>query len=144
MMGGVSGHAGLFSDASDLAIIAQMLLQKGEYARDRLLKKETIEEFTAQQYTENENRRGIVFDKPEVDITKNGPTAKSAPYTTFGHTGFTGTCLWVDPDNNLVYIFLSNRVYPDAANNKLANLNIRTEIQQVIYDAIRKAKMVRN
>ena len=137
MFGGVSGHAGIFSDANDLAILMQMFLQGGEYAGKRYIKKETLNEFTRQQYFENENRRGIIFDKPEIDISKNGPTAKSASHKTFGHTGFTGTCVWADPESNLIYIFLSNRVNPDASNHKLVNMDVRTKIHQAIYDAMK-------
>lgn len=140
MMGGVAGHAGVFSDANDLAILMQMMLQGGEYGGKRYFRKETLSEFTRQQYIENENRRGLIFDKPEVDISKSNPTAKDASSKTFGHSGFTGTCVWVDPEQNLVYVFLSNRVNPDAGNNKLANMNIRTDIHQAIYDAIRNGK----
>lgn len=136
MMGGVAGHAGIFSNANDLAVLMQMLLNGGEYAGIKYLEKETIDEFTKQQFPGN--RRGIGFDKPEPDTHKNGPTAKSASLKTFGHQGFTGTCVWVDPENELIYVFLSNRVYPEAENNKLANMNVRTDIHQAIYDAIRK------
>ena len=137
MMGGVAGHAGLFSDAGSLAVILQMLLNGGTYGDKRYLKKETIESFTTRQFTLGDNRRGMIFDKPEPDRNKPGPTAKSAHLSTFGHTGFTGTCAWGDPSKELVYIFLSNRVSPTAFNNKLVNMNIRTDIQQVIYDAIK-------
>jgi len=137
MMGGVGGHAGVFADAGSLAIIMQMLLNGGTYGEKRYLKKETIDAFTKRQYPLNSNRRGMIFDKPEYDRFKNGPTAKSASMSTFGHTGFTGTCAWADPDKQLVYIFLSNRVNPSAANNKLATMNIRTDIHQVIYDLLK-------
>ena len=137
MMGGVAGHAGLFSNATDLAIIMQMLVNGGYYADENFLKTTTVNEFTKSHITGN--RRGLIFDKPEPDLTKNGPTAKDAPLTTFGHTGFTGTCVWADPENKLVYIFLSNRVYPDAGNNKLAQTNIRTDIHQVVYNAIQQS-----
>lgn len=138
MLGGVSGHAGLFGNANSLAIIMQMLLQGGEYGGEKFLKKETIEKFTAQQFPDN--RRGIGFDKPEIDPAISGPTAKSASYKSFGHSGFTGTCVWADPEHNLIYVFLSNRVHPDAGNNKLINMNVRTDIHQVIYDAINNRK----
>jgi CubicO group peptidase (beta-lactamase class C family) len=140
MKGGVSGHAGVFSNANDLAIIMQMLLNGGQYGGKRFIQESTVAEFTKQQYVENENRRGIVFDKPEVDFSKNGPTAHDASSKTFGHTGFTGTCMWADPEHQLVFVFLSNRVNPDANNSKLSDLNVRTNIQQVVYDAILKNK----
>ncbi len=137
MLGGVAGNAGVFSNAQGLAVIMQMLLNGGEYGGKRLLKKETVDLFTSTAIPNTENRRGIIFDKPEPDASKNGPTAKDASSKTFGHTGFTGTCAWVDPQNNLLYIFLSNRVYPSAENNKLAKANIRTNIMQVFYDALK-------
>jgi len=140
MLGGVSGHAGLFSNANDLAIIMQMLLQGGEYGGTSYLKWNTINQFKKRQFPLNDNRRGIGFDKPEPEEKDLGPTCESASDNSFGHSGFTGTYAWVDPDYNLVYIFLSNRINPDANNTKLIKLNIRTEIQQVIYDAIIKSE----
>lgn len=140
MLGGVSGHAGLFSNANDLAIIMQMLLQGGEYGGTSYLKWNTVHQFTKLQFPLNENRRGIGFDKPEPEDKDLGPTCESASDNSFGHSGFTGTYVWADPDYELVYIFLSNRVNPDANNTKLIKLNIRTEIQQVIYDAIIKSE----
>ncbi len=137
MLGGVAGHAGLFSNAQALAVIMQLLLNDGVYAGRRYLKSETIEAFTRQAFPGTENRRGMVFDRPEPDIKKPGPTAIDASSMTFGHTGFTGTCAWADPESGLVYIFLSNRVYPSANNNKLAKLNIRTDIMEEIYKALK-------
>jgi len=137
MLGGVAGHAGLFSDANDLAVLMQMLLWKGEYGGRRYLSKATIDEFTKVQYPLNNNRRGLGFDKPALDKSQEGPCSNDASPQSFGHSGFTGTFVWTDPAEQLVYVFLSNRVYPDAENNKLVKLNIRTNIQQVIYDAIR-------
>jgi CubicO group peptidase (beta-lactamase class C family) len=136
MLGGVAGHAGVFTNAQSLAAIMKMLLDGGMYGGKRFLKKETILRFTSQAFPGTENRRGFIFDKPEPDATKNGPTAKSASLRTFGHTGFTGTCAWADPEHNIIFIFLSNRVYPSAANNKLAKLNIRTDLMQVLYDGL--------
>jgi beta-N-acetylhexosaminidase len=138
MMGGVSGNAGIFSDANDLAVLMQMLLNNGTYGGKKFLQPETVDIFTKQQFVQNKNRRGLFFDKPEPDSTKPSPTCTSASLRTFGHQGFTGTCAWVDPQFNLVYIFLSNRVCPDATNEKLGKLNVRTDIQQVIYDSILK------
>lgn len=134
MMGGIAGHAGLFGNAKDVAIIMQMLLNKGEYDGVRYFKAETVEKFTAAPFPGN--RRGLGFDKPETDKLREGPTCKSASPLTFGHTGFTGTCTWADPQYNLVYVFLSNRINPSADNKKLVDMNVRTKIQQVIYDAI--------
>ncbi len=136
MMGGVAGHAGVFTNAQSLAAIMKMLLDGGMYGGKRFLKKETILKFTSQAFPGTENRRGFIFDKPEPDSSKNGPTAKSASPRAFGHTGFTGTCAWADPEHNIIFVFLSNRVYPSAANNKLAKLNIRTDLMQLLYEAL--------
>ncbi|HEY3402503.1 MAG TPA: serine hydrolase [Ohtaekwangia sp.] len=133
MMGGVSGHAGLFSTANDLAKLGQMLLQNGYYGGYQYFKPETVARFTAKQY--DKSRRGLGWDKPVQGDWSNSPTSILASPSTFGHTGFTGTCMWIDPEFNLVYIFLSNRVYPDR-NTKLINLNIRSRIQDVIYQSI--------
>jgi len=139
MLGGVSGHAGLFSDANDLGIIGQMLLQGGTYGAESYIKPETIKEFTERQFPLNDNRRGIGFDKPLPEYSTEGPACKSASAASFGHSGFTGTYIWVDPESGLVFVFLSNRVYPDAENNKLSGMNIRAKIHQVFYDAIGKS-----
>ena len=139
MFGGVAGHAGLFSDAYDIAIIMQMLLNGGSFNGKQYLKKETINYFTA--YHSNISRRGFGFDKPEKDNatrTEPYPSISVSPLT-FGHTGFTGTCVWADPAHNLTYVFLSNRVTPDGgANTKLYKLNVRTTIQEIIYGAMMK------
>lgn len=142
MFGGVAGHAGLFSDAYDLALLYQMLLNGGELNGMRLLKKETIDYFTA--YHSDISRRGIGFDKPEKDNATNKspyPSLSVSPLT-FGHTGYTGIGVWADPKYNLLYIFFSNRVNPDGGeNNKLSSLNVRSDIQEVIYKAMfKKAK----
>lgn len=142
MLGGVAGHAGLFSDASDLAVLMQMLLWKGEYGGRRYISKATVEEFTRVQFPLNHNRRGLGFDKPALDRNQEGPCSGDASPQSFGHSGFTGTFVWADPAEQLVYVFLSNRVYPDAENSKLVKLGIRTNIQQVIYSAIRKSKVL--
>lgn len=138
MMGGVSGNAGLFSNANDLAVIMQMLLNKGSYGGITYLKPATVELFTKQQFVHNNNRRGLLFDKPEPDTTKASPCSKEASLSTFGHQGFTGTCAWADPENELIYIFLSNRINPETTNEKLVKLNVRTNIQSAIYNAIIK------
>lgn len=132
MLGGVSGHAGLFGTANDLSKLGQMLLQKGTYGGLRYYKPETVELFTARHFASS--RRGLGWDKP-VPGDWNSPTSIYASPSTFGHTGFTGTCLWVDPQFDLVYVFLSNRVFPDR-NDKLIQANIRSRIQDVIYGAI--------
>ncbi len=137
MFGGVAGHAGLFSNAYDLAQLYQLLLNGGELNGMRLLQASTIEKFTA--YNSEISRRGLGFDKPEKDnATRKEPyPSKSASPQTFGHTGFTGTCVWVDPAYNLIYIFLSNRVTPTRNNNKLGQLNVRPNIQEAIYRALK-------
>ena len=135
MQGGVGGHAGVFSNANDLAKFMQMYLQKGEYAGKRYLSKEIVKEFTKCQFCSDENRRGAGFDKPVIEGQEGGPTCHCVSSLSFGHSGFTGTLAWVDPSTNLIYIFLSNRVYPDASNIKLLDMNVRTEIMQVIYDS---------
>ena len=137
MFGGVSGHAGLFSDAYDLSLLYQMLLNGGELGGMRFLKKQTIDYFTA--YHSNISRRGLGFDKPEKDnASRREPYPNTfASSETYGHTGFTGTCVWVDPTSNIIYIFLSNRVYNTRANNLLSQLGIRGKIQDVIYKAIK-------
>jgi beta-glucosidase-like glycosyl hydrolase/CubicO group peptidase (beta-lactamase class C family) len=136
MFGGVSGHAGLFADARDLAVLEQMLLDGGRLNGERYLKKETIAFFTA--YHSDSSRRGLGFDKPEKDnlIRKEPYPCPSASPETFGHTGFTGTCVWVDPKYGLVFIFLSNRVNPVGDNPRLSTLSIRGNIMEAIYDAM--------
>lgn len=136
MFGGVSGHAGLFSSAYDLALLYQMLLNGGQLNGERFLKEETIKLFTA--YNSSTSRRGLGFDKPEKDSlgSKNRYPSLWASPETYGHTGFTGTAVWVDPKAGLVYIFLSNRVYPTRDNNKLSSLSIRGKVQDAIYKAL--------
>jgi CubicO group peptidase (beta-lactamase class C family)/beta-glucosidase-like glycosyl hydrolase len=133
MHGGVAGHAGLFSNANDLAKVGQMLLQNGTYGGVQYYRPETVSLFTRKQY--DTSRRGLGWDKP-VQSDWNSPTSLYASPSTFGHTGFTGTCVWVDPEFGLVYVFLSNRVHPDMNNNKLLSANIRSRIQDTIYQAI--------
>ncbi len=138
MLGGVSGHAGLFSTAGDLAILMQMLLNGGTYGGRQYLQPATVDEFTRQQFPLNENRRGIGFDKPDPLDWERGPTCEGASPRSYGHTGFTGTYAWADPEHGLIYIFLSNRINPSAGNTKLIRNNTRTKIQQVVYDALPK------
>jgi CubicO group peptidase (beta-lactamase class C family) len=137
MFGGVAGHAGLFSNAIDLLKLYQMLLNGGELNGSRYFKPESIKFFTA--YHSDISRRGLGFDKPEKDNVMRPepyPTISATPES-FGHTGFTGTCVWVDPEWNIVYIFLSNRVNPDGGSNlKLSSLNIRGAIQEIIYKSL--------
>ena len=138
MLGGVGGHAGLFSNAEDLAAVFQLFLQDGYYGGKQLLDSTIIGQYTAYQYNyeEVENRRGLGFDKPYPVYDSLGPVCESASLRSYGHSGFTGTYAWVDPETQLVYIFLSNRVYPDAKNNKISKFDFRTRIHQAIYDAI--------
>ena len=139
MFGGVAGHAGLFSNANDLAIFMQMYLQGGEYAGERFFEKETLEEFTKCQFCEDENRRGAGFDKAALTDQDGGPACDCNPSPmAFGHSGFTGTLAWVDPAEDFVYVFLSNRIHPTAENKKLLKMNVRTNIMDVFYQAIRK------
>lgn len=139
MLGGVAGHAGVFSNANDLAIMMQMYLNGGVYGGERFLTEKTLEEFTSCQFCSEGNRRGAGFDRPTIDGV-GGPTCDSVSQRSFGHSGFTGTITWADPDEDVVYVFLSNRVYPNAENKKLLDMGIRTRIQAVIYDSITKAK----
>jgi CubicO group peptidase (beta-lactamase class C family) len=134
LMGGVAGHAGLFASANDIAILYQMLLNKGTYGGDQYIKPETVDLFTAKQSPIS--RRGYGFDRWDPIANHKYPSELASP-DSYGHTGYTGTCVWVDPKYNLVYIFLSNRTYPTAS-SKLGSLNIRPRIQDVVYKAIAK------
>ncbi|NNC94427.1 MAG: serine hydrolase [Chitinophagales bacterium] len=139
MMGGIGGHAGLFSNANDLAVLMQMLLNGGSYGGQQYLQPNTVNLFTSRQ--SSKSRRGLGFDKPETDPNKSGPTSSEASPYTFGHSGFTGTGAWADPYNDVIFIFLSNRVYPDANNWKLVRNDIRTRMQSAVYQAIEKSKL---
>jgi beta-N-acetylhexosaminidase len=139
MLGGVGGHAGLFSDANDVAVIMQMYLNKGSYGGTRYLESSTLDEFTKCQFCKD-NRRGAGFDKPETDPKKDSPVCDCVSYLSFGHQGFTGTITWADPASGIVYVFLSNRVYPDAEDNRLLKQGTRTAIMRVINDAISNPK----
>ena len=136
-MGGVSGHAGLFSTACEVARLMQMLLDGGVYNGQRYLSKETIDLFTSRHYVTVGNRRALGFDKPLINGGAGGPCCAEASQASYGHTGFTGTMLWVDPEHELVYVFLSNRVHPSATPNRLAQMNIRTDIQSVLYKILK-------
>jgi len=136
MLEGVSTNAGLFANANDLAKLYQMYCNYGTFGGREYLNEETVKEFTRCQFPENGNRRALGFDRPLPEPHENGNTAIATSQLSFGHTGFTGTFVWADPVYNLVYIFLSNRVYPTRKNSKLYDMNVRTNIQQVIYDAM--------
>jgi len=136
MLGGVSGHAGLFSNAFDMAVIMQLFMNGGVYGGERYFNEELIGEFTSTQFPLNENRRGIGFDKPMLEYDEDGSTCRSVSPDSYGHSGFTGTYAWADPENGLVYIFLSNRIHPEANNSKIMDYDIRTNLHQVFYDAL--------
>ena len=136
LAGGIAGHAGLFSNANDLAILFQMMLNKGTYGGQRYFKPETVDLFTAKQF--EVSRRSLGFDRRDPEASKNYPS-QFASSSTYGHTGYTGTCIWVDPQYKMIYIFLSNRVYPKVT-DKLSDLKIRPRIQDAIYEALRKSR----
>jgi len=144
VFGGIAGNAGLFASANDLAKLVQMYVQFGTYGGKQYLKKSTIEAFNQVQYPQNNNRRGLGFDKPAInnenlDKDKAYPCPGASPQS-FGHFGYTGTFFWADPSNGLIYIFLSNRVYPTRENNKISDLNVRTDILQKMYDELKTSK----
>jgi beta-glucosidase-like glycosyl hydrolase/CubicO group peptidase (beta-lactamase class C family) len=135
-MGGIAGHAGLFSNATDLAKLYLMLLNDGQWEGKKYFDASTVKTYTA--YNTTNSRRGLGFDKPEKDnqhLKEPYPSASVSP-STFGHTGFTGTCVWADPEHQLLYIFLSNRVFPTRDNKAFSSLNLRPSIQEVIYSAL--------
>jgi CubicO group peptidase (beta-lactamase class C family) len=135
MLGGVSGHAGLFSTSQELMVISEMFRNGGNFGKQHLINPHTLYLFTKKYGSRS--RRGLLFDKPEGKKGRPSPTSESCPMVSFGHTGFTGTCAWVDPSNNIVYIFLSNRTYPSMDNRKLIRGNYRDKIQETIYDAMK-------
>jgi CubicO group peptidase (beta-lactamase class C family) len=135
-MGGIAGHAGLFSNATDLAKLYLMLLNEGKWEGTQYLSPAIVKTYAS--YNSPISRRGLGFDKPEKDnksLKEPYPSA-SVSASTFGHTGYTGTCVWADPDHQLLYIFLSNRVFPTRDNKAFSSLNLRPSIQEVIYSAI--------
>ena len=136
MQGGIGGHAGLFSNANDVAKIMQMYLQDGLYGNKEYFNKSTIDLFNKCYYCEDDNRRGVGFDKPQIE--GDGPTCGCISMQSFGHSGWTGTYTWADPEEKIVYVFLSNRSYPESKENKLLKYNIRTDIQKLIYESIIK------
>lgn len=142
MLGGISGHAGLFATANDLMKLMELYRRMGNYGGEQIFSKDIMKEYTRVQFPENDNRRGIGFDKPLLDNSElsqdQSYPSKSASPESFGHSGYTGTFVWIDPAYNLTYIFFCNRVYPTRNNNLLSDLNIRTNILQVIYDSIIK------
>lgn len=138
MMLGVSGNAGLFSNSMDLAKVYQMLLNEGKYGTTQYLMPETVRKFTSVQFPENDNRRGLGFDKPLLEYNAAlSSVAKDASPESYGHTGYTGTLVWADPANDLLFIFLSNRVFPTRNNSKIYNLNVRPNIHNLVYELLR-------
>lgn len=135
MMGGVSGHAGLFASAEDLAIIMQMLLWKGQYAGETFLHEKTVNNFTTRHKLDT--RRGIGFDMPQLDPNASSPLSELASEQTFGHLGFTGTAVWADPETGIIYVFLSNRTFPSMRNYKINKMDIRPKIQSVFYESLK-------
>lgn len=136
MLGGISGNAGLFGNANDLAKLLQMYLNDGSYGSENFIDSATIALYTSCYNCDDENRRGLGFDRPITDEPDEGPACDDASSLSYGHSGFTGTLAWVDPAHDLVYVFLSNRVHPNQGNNLLIDMNVRTAVQQVVYDAI--------
>lgn len=148
MLGGISGNAGLFANANDLAKLMQMYLNMGYYGGKQYIADSTMKEFTSVQYPANDNRRGLGFDKPllgndTLPEIKSYPTLGASP-ASFGHSGYTGTFFWADPKDGVLYIFLSNRTYPSRSNEKIVQMNIRTNILQAVYDAIDRYKSPEN
>jgi CubicO group peptidase (beta-lactamase class C family) len=137
LLGGVAGHAGLFGNALDLAKLMQLYMNKGELNGVRLLDSNVVKDFTSCHFCPS-NRRGLCFEKPEMDPKKESPVTSQSSAESFGHSGFTGTFAWADPKNQLVVVFLSNRVYPDAEDNKLTKLGIRGKIHKAFYDATKE------
>lgn len=137
MMGGVAGHAGIFSTATDLAALFQLFLNNGSYGGVQYIQPEVVKEYTKVQFAGN--RRGAGFDKPKTDGT-GGTCTSVAGLSSYGHSGFTGTLAWADPESEINFVFLSNRVHPDAENWKIVKMNTRTEIQRIIYEAVKSTK----
>ena len=139
MLGGIAGHAGLFSNSFEVASIMQMYLNKGNYDGKKFFRSETFEKFNNCIYCNYGNRRGVGFDKPQIE--GSGSTCGCLSMQSFGHSGFTGTYAWADPGEKIIYVFLSNRTYPTMDNNLLIDHSIRTRIQQIIYDSILTKKI---
>ena len=137
MEGGIAGHAGIFSNAMDIAKMMQMFLNKGTYSGKQYFSASTFDVFNTRYFENEGSRRGLGFDKPQLG--KEGPTCGCVSNQSFGHTGFTGTMAWADPETEIIYVFLSNRTFPDSnATNTLSKENIREDIQRIIQEAIIK------
>ena len=140
LLGGVAGNAGLFSNAIGIGTLMQMLLQDGYYGGRQYIKDVYIKDFTTTQFPEIDNRRALGFDKPLIEGGNNGPVCEEASSKSFGHSGFTGCFTWADPQNELVYVFLSNRIYPDVSNNKISKYSFRSKIHSALYNIVNSAK----
>jgi CubicO group peptidase (beta-lactamase class C family) len=142
MLGGISGHAGLFATANDLMKLVEMYRRMGSYGGEEIIRDIILKRYTSVQFPDNNNRRGIGFDKPLLNNNelsqKEAYPARSASPSSFGHSGYTGTFIWVDPENEISFVFLSNRVYPTRNNTLLSDMNIRSDLLQAIYDSIIK------
>ena len=141
MLGGVACHAGIFSNVNDLAKIMQMYLNSGSYGGEQFIDPAVLNLYNSSPNLRNGNRRGLGFDKPEMDYEKEGPTCQCVSASSFGHSGFTGTLAWADPESGIIYVFLSNRIHPDQDNPKLVEMNVRTKIQEVFHRAILNKKI---
>ena len=133
MQGGVGGHAGLFGNSLDVAKIMQLYLQKGNYGNSDFFSSEVFDEFNKCHFCNDNVRRGIGFDKPEIEDDET-ITCDCVSKNSFGHSGFTGTYAWADPEDQIIYVFLSNRTYPSMENRKLIDNNIRTDIKKIVFD----------
>ena len=142
VLGGVSGNAGVFASANDLGKLMQMYLQMGTYGGKQYVSEATMKEFTRAQFPQTNNRRGVIFDKPALHNSSLKPAdsypCPEASPESFGHFGFTGTFVWMDPKYNLMFVFLSNRVYPTRDNNLIGSMNVRTDILSAIYRNMKK------
>ncbi len=137
MLGGVSGNAGLFGNTYNVAVMMQMFMNGGTYGNIKIFEKETVDFFNTYHFVSDSNRRGLGFDKPLHKFEEHRTNCRDASPSSFGHSGFTGTYAWADPEVGLIYVFFSNRVYPDMNNNKLMNMDVRTNIHQLFYEAIK-------
>jgi CubicO group peptidase (beta-lactamase class C family) len=142
MLGGISGHAGLFASGNDMIKLLEMYRRMGSYGGEQIISKKVMEKYTSVQFPENGNRRGLGFDKPLLDNSLKADSdaypCRGATPSSFGHSGYTGTFVWVDPEKEMSFVFLANRVYPTRNNTLISDLNIRTNMLQSIYDSIKK------
>ena len=139
MLGGISGHAGLFSNSYEVAIVLQAMIQKGIYDNLTLFSNESFDKFNFCYFCENDNRSGVGFDKPQIE-GKHGSTFGGVSKKSFGHYGYTGSMAWADPEEDLIFIFLSNRTYPTRENTLLQTSNTRTRSQEIVYKSLIDSK----